>query len=629
MDISRIARQIVPPAGAAVPSDIAISQSVEPHPIAKVMAACGFAEDEYQVFGKYKAKIDLKVQSRLCNQPVGNYVVVTGITPTSLGEGKSTTTIGLSQALGAHLGRNVFTVIRQPSMGPIWGTKGGAAGGGYSQACPMEDFNLGLPDINSVAAANNLLAAAIDTRMFHESTQTDEQLLGRLCPAGECCEILRKRLRKQGVSDDTPLAALSPEQIRRFVRLDVDPATLSVQRVVDINDRMLRKVTVGQGKDEKNFNRQTGFDIAVASEVMSILALSTSLMDMRRRIGEMVVALSKGGEPVTAEDVGCAGAMTVLMREAIMPNVMQTVEGTPCAVHAGPFASISFGNSSVIADDIALRVVGENGFVVTEAGFGADIGLEKFFDIKCRASGLKPQCIVLVATVRALKNHGGVAVAETKMENVEAVRVGCANLRRHVQNSLKFNVPIVVCINQFTNDTAAEIEVVRQAAMEAGATAAVLSNHWAMGGKGAVQLSSAVISACESAAATRSQPTTYLYPLEMSIRDKITKIAVDIYRADGVDFTDEASRKIDAFERIGLSRLPVCMAKTAMSFSGDPNLRNAPTGFRITVRDARASVGAGFIYPLIGEISTMPGLTTRPAYYDVDIDQDGKVHGLF
>jgi formyltetrahydrofolate synthetase len=594
--------------------------------IQEVFKGLWLMEDEYEISGRYRGKIDLKVLKRLENAPLGNYVLVSGINPTALGEGKSTTTIGLAQSLGAHLGKNAFAAVRVPSTGPLWGTKGGAAGGGYSQILPMEDFNLSLTDIVAVAAANNLMAAAIDSRMFHESTQTDDQLLKRLCPDGFVCDIMKKRVAKLGIPLDAPVSTWTPEQVRKFARLDIDPSTLTVQRVVDINDRHLRRIKIGLGPQEKGHTRETGFDLAVASEVMGVLTLATSFQDLRERLGRIVVGFNKDNEPVTAEDVGVAGAMAVLMREAIMPNVMQTAEGTPVLVHAGPFANIAPGQNSILADQVGLRLVGPEGFVVTEAGFGADIGMEKFVNIKCRYSGLRPNCVVIVATVRALKNHGGVEVSQCKKENVEAVRIGCANLRRHIENACNFGVPVVVCINKFTTDTQAEIDAIIEESLAAGARAAVPSNHWAEGGKGAIPLAEAVIRVCKE---NREPQLQFTYPLNSSIKEKIETICKTIYRADGVDYTEEAEKRIVAFEKNGFDSLPICMAKTAMSFTSDPNLRNAPTGFRITVRDIRASVGAGYLYPLLGEISTMPGFTTRPAYYDVDIDAEGKVVGLF
>src|ERR1700735_2897143 len=395
-----------------VPSDITIAQSATPLPIDKIAAEAGILPDELELYGKSKAKVGLSVRDRLKDAPNGKYVVVTAITPTPLGEGKTTTTVGLSQALGAYLGKKVFTCIRQPSQGPTFGIKGGAAGGGYSQIIPMEEFNLHLTgDIHAITAANNLLAAAIDARMFHESRATDEQMFERLCPPSKdgtrkFSPVMLRRLRKLGIAK-TDQNELTPEERSRFARLDIDPETITWRRVLDTNDRMLRQITIGQGPEEKGFTRTTAFDIAVASEIMAILALATDLADMRDRLGAMVIGSNRAGEPITADDIGASGALTVLMKDAIMPNLMQTIEGTPAFVHAGPFANIAHGNSSIVADQIALKLAGPEGYVLSEAGFGADIGMEKFFNIKCRYSGLVPNCVVLVATIRALKMHGG------------------------------------------------------------------------------------------------------------------------------------------------------------------------------------------------------------------------------
>ena len=420
-----------------VPSDIEISQAAEVIPISKIAEAAGILEEELIPYGRTKAKVSLSVRDRLKDSKNGSYVVVTAINPTPLGEGKSTTTVGVCQALGNVLGRKVFTCLRQPSQGPTFGIKGGAAGGGYSQVIPMEDFNLHLTgDIHAITAANNLCSAAIDARMFHESTQKDGPLFDRICPKDKdgkrkFAPVMFKRLKKLGI-DKTDPEELTPEERKAFSRLDIDPDTITWQRVVDTNDRFLRKITVGQGKEEKGHERATGFDITVASEIMAILALTTSLKDMRERLGNMVVAHSRSGQPVTTDDLGLGGALAVLMKDAICPTLMQTLEKTPVFVHAGPFANIAHGNSSIIADQIALKLVGEDGFVVTEAGFGSDIGFEKFCDIKCRYSGLKPNCVILVATIRALKNHGGAPAVvagkdipkEYSTESLDCVREG-------------------------------------------------------------------------------------------------------------------------------------------------------------------------------------------------------------
>lgn len=622
-----------------VPSDIEIAQAAKLKPILQVAQELGIREDELELYGPYKAKIKLEILERLKNKPNGTYVDVTAITPTPLGEGKTTTTVGLSQALGAHLGKKVITAIRQPSQGPTFGIKGGAAGGGYSQIIPMEDFNLHLTgDIHAITAAHNLVSAALDARVMHEKKQTDEQLFDALCPPDKngkrrFSPTMLRRLKKLGIEKTDP-NELTPEERSRFARLDIDEATITWRRVIDVNDRFLREIEVGLGKEEIGFNHRSGYDITVASEIMAVLALTTSLADMRERFGRMVVATNKRGEAVTVEDLGVAGAVTVLMKDAIKPNLMQTLEGTAATVHAGPFANIAHGQSSIIADMIALKLVGKDGFVVTESGFGADIGMEKFFNIKCRYSGLIPQVVVLVATVRALKMHGGgpkvVAgkplAPEYTEENLELLRAGLPNLERHIENALKFGVNVVVAVNSFATDTPAEVEMIREAALKMGAMDAVVSTHWADGGKGAKALAEAVVKASQ-------QPSNFkfLYDLETtSIKEKIETIAREIYRADGVDYTPEAEEQIERYTRLGFDKLPICMAKTHLSFTTDPSKKGAPTGFRVAVREVRASAGAGFLYPLLGEMRTMPGLPTRPAFFDVDLDLNtGKVVGLF
>jgi formyltetrahydrofolate synthetase len=618
-----------------VPSDIEIAQESDIKPISVVAEELGILPEELELYGPYKAKVKLEILERLKDVPDGKYIDVTAITPTPLGEGKTTTTVGLSQALGAHLGKRVFTAIRQPSQGPTFGIKGGAAGGGYSQIIPMEDFNLHLTgDIHAITAANNLLAAAIDARMLHEASQDDEKLFNALCPADKKGQrhfspSMLRRLKKLGI-DKTDPENLTAEERARFARLDIDADSITWRRVVDTNDRFLREIEVGLGPEEKGRTRRTGYDITVASEIMAILALTTDLRDMRERLGAMVIGTSHAGEAVTAEDLGVAGALTVLMKDAIKPNLMQTLEGTPALVHAGPFANIAHGQSSIIADRIALKLAD---YVITESGFGADIGMEKFFNIKCRYSGLVPHVVVLVATVRALKMHGGgpkvVAgkplAPEYIEENLDLLRQGLPNMERHIQNALKFGVNVVVAVNSFANDTPAEVEIVRQAALAAGAMDAVVSTHWMDGGPGAVALAEAVIKAAE-------QPSSFkfLYPLELSIKEKIEIICKEIYGAEGVDYSPEAEEKIATYTRLGFDKLPLCMAKTHLSFSTDASLKGAPSGFRVPVRDIRASVGAGFLYPLLGEMRTMPGLPTRPVFYDVDLDlETGKVVGLF
>ncbi len=619
-----------------VPPDIEIAQEATLKPISQVAEEAGILPDELERYGPYKAKVGLSVLERLADAPNGKYIDVTAITPTPLGEGKTTTTVGLSQALGAHLGQKVFTCIRQPSQGPTFGIKGGAAGGGYSQVIPMEDFNLHLTgDIHAVTAANNLLAAALDTRMFHEWRQSDEALFRRLFPVKngkrEVARGLRYRMEKLGITEDD-LENLTPEQRRRLVRLDIDPETITWRRVIDTNDRLLREIEIGLGPDEKGFTRRTGFDISVASEIMAILALTTGLADMRARLGRMVVALSRSGEPITAEDLGVAGALAVLMKDAIKPTLMQTLEGTPVFVHAGPFANIAHGNSSILADLIALKLVGPDGYVVTESGFGADIGMEKFFDIKCRYSGLVPDAVVMVATVRALKMHGGgpKVVAGKPLdpaytqENLHLLRKGLVNLEHHIGVARKYGVPVVVAVNRFPTDTPAELETVRQAALEFGAFDAVVAEHWEKGGEGAVDLAKAVMRAAEQPSDFR-----FLYDLETSIKEKIETICREVYGADGVDYEPLAEERIAEYTRLGYAHLPICMAKTHLSISHDPTLKGAPRGFRVPIRDIRLSAGAGFLYPLVGKMRTMPGLPTRPAFLNVDIDlETGKVVGL-
>ncbi|HZD55377.1 MAG TPA: formate--tetrahydrofolate ligase [Anaerolineales bacterium] len=618
-----------------VPSDIEIAQAAELKPVNILAQEIGLLPEELELYGNYKAKVRLDVLERLKDVPDGKYIDVTAITPTPLGEGKSTTMVGLSQALGAHLGKRVFTCIRQPSQGPTFGIKGGAAGGGYSQVVPMEDFNLHLTgDIHAITAANNLLAAAIDTRMFHESRQSDDALFGRLCPPDKdgnrsFSPSMLRRLKRLGI-DKTDPNELTAEERSRFARLDIDPDSITWRRVVDTNDRHLRTITIGQGPDEKGHTRVTGFDITVASEIMAILALTTDLADMRERYGRIVIGTNKNGEVVTAEDLGAAGAMTVLMKDAIKPNLMQTLEGTPVFVHAGPFANIAHGNSSIVADRIALKLAD---YVVTESGFGADIGMEKFFNIKCRYSGLIPNVVVLVATVRALKMHGGgpkvVAGAPLDpaytVENLDLLRAGLPNLQHHIKNALRFGIPVVVAVNSFKDDTQAEVELVRRAALEAGAEDSVVARHWMEGGDGAVDLGKAVVKAAE-----KPSDFKFLYPLDASIKEKIETICTEIYGADGVDYLPEAQAKIDLYTKLGFDDLPLCMAKTHLSLSHDPSLKGVPKGYRIPIRDIRASVGAGFLYPLLGEMRTMPGLPTRPVFYDVDIDlETGRVVGLF
>ncbi|XP_075452686.1 monofunctional C1-tetrahydrofolate synthase, mitochondrial [Ascaphus truei] len=620
-----------------VPSDIEISRGQRPKAVDVLAKEIGLLADEIEVYGRSKAKVRLSLLERLKEQPDGKYVLVAGITPTPLGEGKSTVTIGLVQALTAHTNVNSFACLRQPSQGPTFGVKGGAAGGGYAQVIPMEEFNLHLTgDIHAITAANNLLAAAIDARILHENTQSDKALYNRLVPSingvRAFAPIQIARLRRLGINQTDP-RALTTEEISTFVRLDIDPATITWQRVVDTNDRFLRKITIGQANTEKGFVRQAQYDIAVASEIMAILALTVSLADMKDRLGKMVVANDKKGQPVTAEDLGVTGALAVLMKDAIKPTLMQTLEGTPVFVHAGPFANIAHGNSSVLADKIALKLVGENGFVVTEAGFGADIGMEKFFNIKCRASGLVPNVVVLVATIRALKMHGGgpnvtagaPLAKEYTEENLQLVQDGCCNLQKQIQIAQLFGVPVVVAINVFKTDTRAEIDLVCKIAKQTGAFDAVPCNHWSVGGRGAVELATAV-----KGAASQKNSFRHLYDLKLPIVEKIRTIAQKVYGAADIELSPRAQSKIEVYSQQGFDNLPICMAKTHLSLSHQPEKKGVPTGFILPISDVRASIGAGFIYPLVGTMSTMPGLPTRPCFYDIDLDPETEeVKGLF
>jgi formyltetrahydrofolate synthetase len=610
--------------------DIAMARMSSCLPINDVADDLGLLSKEVTSYGRYKAKVSLDVVKRLAGQPSGKYVVVSAIHPTPLGEGKSTTTLGLTQALGAHMGKKAFANIRQPSQGPTFGVKGGAAGGGYAQAIPMEDFNLhGTGDIHAITAANNLLAAAIDARIFHEATQSDDNLYKRLTTLSsgkrEFAAPMIRRLERLGIQERDP-EKLSVEDQRRFARLDLDPDQVSWRRVTDVNDRFLRVTTTGQGPAEKGMTRETGFDIAVASECMAILALATDLPNYRDRLRDIVVGYSRAGVPVTCDDIGCAGAMLALLRDTLEPTLMQTLEGTPVFMHAGPFGNIAHGNSSIVADSIALKLVGKDGFVLTEAGFGADMGGEKFFNIKCRASGLIPDAAVLVTTVRSLKYQAGIPVAKTTTENLDAVRTGFKNLERHIENMTKWGVPAVVAINHFHTDSDAEVALVEELTKGTGAFACAVSKHWASGGAGAVDVAKALVAATS---APRAKEFTFTYPDDASLKDKIEAVVRDVYGGDGVEFSELAKQKLEQFEALGYGSFPVCMAKTQYSFSHDPKLLGAPTGFTVPIKDIRASVGARFVFPLLGDMSTMPGLPTRPAYYRIDVDcETGDILGL-
>jgi formate--tetrahydrofolate ligase len=565
------------------PSDLDIARSVTPRPIVDIAAELGIADRELELYGPTKAKVTLDAITRLeAERPRGKYVVVTAITPTPLGEGKSTTTVGLAQGLN-RIGKRASVNIRQPSLGPVFGIKGGAAGGGYSQVIPMEDFNLHLTgDVHAIGAAHNLAGAFIDNSLHHKNP------------------------------------------------LGIDPHGVLWPRVVDISDRALRHVIIGLGGREDGVPRETEYVITVGSEVMAVLALATDLHDLRARLGRIVLATRPDGSPVTAEDLGVAGAMTVLLRDAIKPNLLQTLEGGPAFVHCGPFANIAHGNNSIIADRLALVT---NDIVCTEAGFGADMGAEKFFDIKCRASGLKPDAAVVVATVRALKMHGGVGriVAGKPLdpalleENVEAVRIGAANLAAHVQIVRRYGIPAVVAINAFPTDTPAEVEAIREVAMAAGASDAVLATHFVDGGNGATALAQAVWAATEDP----TRDFRLLYPDEAPLGEKILTIVKEIYGGTGIELLPAAKKQLKQYEDLGYSHLPVCMAKTQYSLSHDANLKGRPSGFTVPIREIRLSAGAGFITPILGEMRTMPGLPSKPGGQNIDIDADGNVVGLF
>ncbi len=565
--------------GTVVPSDIEIAQAAQMRPIGEIAAEAGILEEELELYGKHKAKVDYaSILDRLKDEPDGKLIDVTAITPTPWGEGKTVTSLGLAQAL-KKIGKKVFLCIREPSLGPVFGIKGGAAGGGYSQAVPMEDLNLHFTgDIHAVSAANNLLAAMIDTDLME----------GRN-------------------------------------KLNINPLTISWRRVIDMNDRALRHTVIGLGGYLNGTPRETGFDISVASEVMAILALATDLKDLRERMGRIVFAYDWEGKPLTAEDIGAAGAMTVLMKDALKPNLIQTLEHGPVFMHAGPFANIAHGNNSVLATKVALKLAD---YVVTESGFGADLGAEKFMDITCRYGGFSASAVNITCTIRALKMHGFgrmVDRAELEREDLGKLEDGCQNLAKQIENMKLFGIPVVVAVNRFAADTDAEVELVRRKALEFGAEACNPITVHRDGGEGGIDAARAVVEACE-----RPSNFRFLYPDDASIREKIETIATRVYGADGVDYMPEAEQKIKLFTEAGWDKLPICMAKTHLSLSHDPNLKNRPAGFRVPIRDIRPSIGAGFLYPLLGTMSTMPGLPVRPAAVDVDIDvETGRIKGLF
>ncbi|MFC7344435.1 formate--tetrahydrofolate ligase [Saccharopolyspora griseoalba] len=563
----------------SIPSDLDISRATPLRPLTDIAAQLGIGEHLLEPYGRNVAKISLDAATELADRPRARYVVVSAITPTPLGEGKTTTTVGLGQALN-HIGKRSAVAVRQPSMGPTFGIKGGAAGGGYSQVVPMEALNLHLTgDMHAVTAAHNLLAAMVDNHL-HKGNE-----------------------------------------------LGIDPHRITWRRVLDVNDRDLRNIITGLGGKQDGSPRQAGFDITAASEVMAVLALSTSLADLRRRLGRIVIGYTGDGEPVSAEQLRAAGAMAVIMRDALKPNLMQTTENTPVLVHAGPFGNIAHGNSSIAADLVASRCTD---YLITEAGFGADMGAERFFNIKCRTSGLRPDAAVLVATVRALKAHSGryKVVAgkplppELLAENPDDVLAGAANLRKQIDNIRLHGVSPVVAINAFPTDHASEHEAIRQVAEAEGARVAV-SNHFTEGGPGGTELAEAVVEAAEEPAGFQ-----LLYPDEADLRTKIETIATKVYGADGVSYSAAASRSLDSYEANGYGDLPVCIAKTHLSLSSDPALLGAPTGWTLPVREVRASVGAGFVYPICGDMRTMPGLGSHPAAESIDLDENGEITGL-
>ena len=554
-------------------SDIEIAQQAKMQKITDVAAKLGISEDDIELYGKYKAKLSYDLIRRVKDKKDGKLILVTAITPTPAGEGKSTTTVGLAQGL-AKLGKKVIVALREPSLGPCMGIKGGAAGGGYSQVVPMEDINLHFTgDFHAITSAHMLLAAMLDNHI------------------------------QQGNA------------------LNIDPRRIAWKRVVDMNDRELRNIVVGLGGKAHGVPRQDGFDITVASEVMAILCLASSLHDLKERLAKIIVAYDYNGNPVTAGQIKAQGAMAALLKDAVKPNLVQTLENVPAIIHGGPFANIAHGCNSVMATQTGLKLAD---YTITEAGFGADLGAEKFFDIKCRYAGLKPDAAVIVATVRALKMHGGVPKTDLKTPNVEAVKKGLVNLEKHIENVKKFGVPCVVAINIFAQDTAEELEAVREHCAKHGVNVA-LSDVFAKGGEGGIDLAKEVIALADSGE-SKFAP---IYPLDMSLKGKIETIAKEIYGADGVNYTKEADKALKEFEELGYGNLPICMAKTQYSFSNDPALLGRPSGFKITIRNCRIAAGAGFIVVLTGDVMTMPGLPKVPAAEKIDVTDDGVISGLF
>jgi formate--tetrahydrofolate ligase len=556
-----------------VPSDIEIAQHAKMQPIVKIAEKCGILDDELEQYGKYKAKISLDIFKRLKDKKDGKLILVTAITPTPAGEGKSTTTVGLGDAL-SKLGKNVCIALREPSLGPVFGIKGGAAGGGYAQVVPMEDINLHFTgDMHAITAANNLLSAAIDNHIHQGNA------------------------------------------------LNIDSRQIVWKRVMDMNDRALREVVVGLGGKANGFVRQDGFMITVASEVMAVLCLSKDLMDLKARLGRMVVAYTFDGKPVTPKDLQVDGAMTLLMKDAIKPNLVQTLENTPALIHGGPFANIAHGCNSILATKLGLKVAD---YVITEAGFGADLGAEKFLDIKCRYGNLKPSAVVVVATIRALKMHGGVAKTELSKENLDALDKGFANLKKQVENIRKFGLPVLVAINRFTSDTEAEIALLEKKCSENGIKVA-LNESWAKGGEGGVDMAKSLLKIID----TEKADFKVLYDEKLPIKDKVDIIVKEIYGGNGAVYTPAAEKQIKKLEDLGYDKLPICMAKTQYSLSDNPKLLGAPKDFEVTVKEVRVSAGAGFIVCLTGDIMTMPGLPKVPAANKMDIDENGKITGLF